>query len=126
MKAIMNVMVCEFLRTEQANEEIGIIVNETIIIDKDNKVVAKVWNYKSKPYDGTMVVYDKEPPCDCTISFDIKDSNTTRQVCSDCGRPKARNANDCMAGDCSKWYAIRDSEAFDDCDLYIKESNNNG
>lgn len=38
------------------------------------------------------------------------------QVCPDgCYRPKARNANDCMAGCCSKWYAIRDPEAVTEC-----------
>lgn len=32
-----------------------------------------------------------------------------------CFRPKARNADDCAAGCCSKWYAIRDKEAADEC-----------
>lgn len=33
-----------------------------------------------------------------------------------CWRPKARNADDCMAGCCSKWYAIRDPEARAECE----------
>lgn len=32
-----------------------------------------------------------------------------------CFRPKARNADDCAAGCCSKWHAIRDKEAADEC-----------
>lgn len=40
---------------------------------------------------------------------------TGRAACPDCYRFKARNADDCAAGDCSKWYAIRDKEADHDC-----------
>jgi hypothetical protein len=38
-----------------------------------------------------------------------------RPVCPDCYRFKARNADDCAAGDCSKWHAVRDQEAVRDC-----------
>jgi hypothetical protein len=38
-----------------------------------------------------------------------------RAVCPDCFRFKARNADDCAAGDCSKWYAVMDNEADLDC-----------
>jgi hypothetical protein len=37
-------------------------------------------------------------------------------ACPDgCWRPKARNASDCGAGCCSKWYAIRDPAADTEC-----------
>jgi hypothetical protein len=39
----------------------------------------------------------------------------TLERCPECYRPKARNADDCMAGCCSKWYAVRDPEAADEC-----------
>ena len=32
-----------------------------------------------------------------------------------CGRPKARNAVDCVAGCCSKWYAPKDRETHAEC-----------
>lgn len=32
-----------------------------------------------------------------------------------CFRPKARNAADCAAGCCAKWYAVRDGEAAAEC-----------
>jgi Fe-S cluster biosynthesis and repair protein YggX len=35
--------------------------------------------------------------------------------CPDCGRQKAQSADDCAAGLCPKWYAVRDKEAEDDC-----------
>lgn len=36
-------------------------------------------------------------------------------ICPDCGRKKAKSADDCAAGLCPKWYAIRDKEAAKDC-----------
>jgi hypothetical protein len=42
---------------------------------------------------------------------------TKLQLCPDgCYRPKARNADDCAVGCCSKWYAVRDDEAQSDCE----------
>lgn len=44
------------------------------------------------------------------------DSPDKLVVCPDgCWRPKARNADDCAAGCCSKWYAVRDPEADAEC-----------
>jgi hypothetical protein len=40
--------------------------------------------------------------------------------CHDCGRGKAHSANDCAAGLCPKWYAIRDPDADDDCKRVAK------
>lgn len=36
--------------------------------------------------------------------------------CPDCYRPKARSADDCAAGCCSKWYAVRDKDAAVECE----------
>jgi hypothetical protein len=44
-----------------------------------------------------------------------------RETCPDCGRNKARDVNDVSAGDCPKWWAIRDSEADVDCQRYIRK-----
>lgn len=38
--------------------------------------------------------------------------------CPDCKRKKARSADDCAAGLCPKWYAVRDPEAAADCERY--------
>ncbi len=39
------------------------------------------------------------------------------ELCPDgCYRQKARNADDCAAGCCSKWYAVRDAEAAAECE----------
>lgn len=38
-----------------------------------------------------------------------------REICPDCKRKKARNADDCANGDCDKWYAVRDPEAKAEC-----------
>lgn len=42
-------------------------------------------------------------------------SESGRGICPACYRFKARNADDCAAGDCSKWHAVRDKEADADC-----------
>ncbi|MFZ3193740.1 MAG: hypothetical protein WA154_11125 [Moraxellaceae bacterium] len=42
-------------------------------------------------------------------------ANEYRQKCPDCGRLKARSADDAMNGDCDKWYATRDKEAHAEC-----------
>lgn len=44
----------------------------------------------------------------------------SRECCPDCGRLKARNADDCVAGDCDKWYAVRDLEARKECERIAK------
>jgi len=46
-----------------------------------------------------------------------------REHCPDCGRLKARNADDCVNGDCDKWYAVGDKEAREECAkwAYCKE-----
>jgi hypothetical protein len=50
---------------------------------------------------------EKAPPSDAAQGL---------ERCPDgCYRPKARNAADCAAGCCSKWYAVRDSEAAAEC-----------
>mgnify|MGYP001573022527 CR=1 FL=1 len=41
-----------------------------------------------------------------------------REVCPDCYRFKARSADDCADGACSKWYAVRDNEAKQDCEQF--------
>lgn len=44
---------------------------------------------------------------------------TTKQEqerCPDCGRLKARSADDCRYGMCPKWYAVRDKEMREECD----------
>ena len=39
------------------------------------------------------------------------------EQCPDgCYRPKATSADDCAAGCCSKWYAVRDKAASDECE----------
>lgn len=35
--------------------------------------------------------------------------------CPECKRPKAKSADDCANGYCSKWYSVRDKEAHEDC-----------
>lgn len=37
------------------------------------------------------------------------------RICLECGRMKATNAEDVLAGMCPKWWAIRDPEAAADC-----------
>lgn len=39
-------------------------------------------------------------------------------VCLDCGRLKARNVEDVVAGKCPKWWAITDREAAKDCEAH--------
>ena len=36
-------------------------------------------------------------------------------ICPECRRKKAKSADDCAAGLCPKWYAIRDKESANDC-----------
>jgi hypothetical protein len=47
---------------------------------------------------------------------------TDDEKCPECGRRKARNAFDASAGDCPKWWAIRDAEAAADCDQYRRKN----
>lgn len=42
---------------------------------------------------------------------------TKENQCNHCLRIKARNADDCAKGYCSKWWAVRDKEAEEDCRL---------
>jgi len=42
----------------------------------------------------------------------------TRVVCPDCGRRKAKTADDAGRGDCPKWWAINDAMAETDCKLH--------
>jgi len=43
------------------------------------------------------------------------DVSMERELCPDCKRKKARNAEDCANGDCDKWYAVRDKESQEEC-----------
>lgn len=45
----------------------------------------------------------------------IKSQAQQDGTCPECGRKKAKSADDCAAGLCPKWYAIRDKEAAKDC-----------
>ena len=36
--------------------------------------------------------------------------------CPQCLRPKANSADDVVKGFCPKWWAVRDNEAYVDCD----------
>lgn len=49
----------------------------------------------------------------------VADHNTPE--CPDCKRLKARSADDCSAGKCPKWYAVRDPEAKEDCQKFATD-----
>jgi hypothetical protein len=59
-------------------------------------------------YDAGWTTFDPLP-CD-------KSAATAREKCPDCGREKAKNAYDAMAGLCPKWWAVTDEMAQRDCD----------
>lgn len=45
------------------------------------------------------------------------------EKCPDCGRSKAKDAYECGAGSCPKWYAIRDADAERDCKISAANMN---
>jgi hypothetical protein len=54
------------------------------------------------------------------LAYLLKENREIKQLlnlerCPDCFRPKTRNANDCFAGCCAKWYAVNDLEAQFEC-----------
>lgn len=57
----------------------------------------------------------RSKPCPvCNVNAVYKEPKD-RELCPDCGRPKAQDIKDCSRGDCPKWYAIMDQAAEDDC-----------
>ena len=46
-----------------------------------------------------------------------------REECPYCGRLKARNADDAKAGDCDRWYAVRDKESRMECEEIATQRN---
>lgn len=44
-------------------------------------------------------------------------------LCPDCGRYKAMCVEDCSAGFCPKWYAVRDDDAAKDCRKHTQTTN---
>lgn len=48
------------------------------------------------------------------------DPASDKPTCPDCGRSKAKCADDIVLGCCPKWYAVRDQSAEDDCVLTVQ------
>ena len=50
-----------------------------------------------------------------TLKQPLDALHESTELCPDCKRKKARNAEDCANGDCDKWYAVRDKESQEEC-----------
>ena len=57
----LTVHVCTFQRRKNGPIEIGIIINENLIIDMDAEpITGTIFNYTVQPLAGTMIVYDHQ------------------------------------------------------------------